>query len=257
MPSKEKKERVKQIRKWFEKSDSLLVLRYRGLRVAEANEFRVEIKNNDAELRVLKNTLTRLALADTPTEEIIPMIDGPIAVVFTSEDMAPVARVIKEFSRGREELYMMGGFFQGTFITAEQADRLATLPPREVVLARMVGQVAAPLSGLIGVCVGPIRKMMGVLAAIADKKEREKEPEAAEAAPEVEEEKPEEDKAETSEVEEEKPEEDKAETSEVEEKKPEEDKAETSEVEEEKPEEDRGDEPTGDEDSGEAKEGTD
>ncbi|MBU4194259.1 MAG: 50S ribosomal protein L10 [Actinobacteria bacterium] len=181
MPSKEKKERVKQIRKWFEEADSLLVLKYRGLRVAAANQLRVEIKDNNAELRVLKNTLTRLALADTPREEITPLIDGPIAVVFTNDDMVPVAKVIKKFSLGHDELFIMGGVFQGTTITAEQAAKLATLPPRDVMLARVVGQVAAPLSGLVGVCAGPIRKMLGVLAAVVEKKE--KEPGSAETQP--------------------------------------------------------------------------
>lgn len=173
MPSKEKKERVTRIRKWFEDADSLLVLKYRGLRVAEANQLRIQIRNNNARLRVLKNTLTRLALAGTPREEIIPMIDGPIAVVFTNDDMVPVAKLIGEFSRGHDELFMVGGVFQGTTITAEQAGTLAALPPRDVLVARMVGQVAAPLSGLVGVCTGPIRKMLGVLVAIAEKKEKE------------------------------------------------------------------------------------
>lgn len=182
MPSKEKKERVKQIRKWFEDADSVLVLKYRGLRVAEANQLRIQVKENNARLRVLKNTLTRLALAGTPREEVTPMIDGPIAVVFSNDDMTPVAKLIREFSRGHDELFMMGGVFQGTMITAKQAEALAILPSRDVMVARMVGQVAAPLSGLVGVCVGPIRKMLGVMAAIAEKKE--KEPGSAVAEPE-------------------------------------------------------------------------
>ena len=173
MPSKEKKERVTQIRKWFEDADSLLVLKYRGLRVADANQLRIQIRSNNARLRVLKNTLTRLALAGTPREEIIPMIDGPIAVVFTNDDIAPVAKLIRDFSRGHDEMFMVGGVFQGTTITAEQAGTLAALPPRNVMVARMVGQMAAPLSGLVVVCAGPIRKMLGVLAAIAEKKEKE------------------------------------------------------------------------------------
>ncbi len=191
MPSKEKKERVAQIRKWFEDADSLLVLKYRGLRVTEANQLRTQIRNNNARLRVLKNTLTRLALAGTPREEIIPMIDGPIAVVFTNDDIAPVAKLIRDLSRGHDELFMIGGVFQGTTITAEQMGTLATLPPRDVMVARMIGQMAAPLSGLVGVCAGPIRKMLGVLAAIAEKKEKEAGstgagPDSTEEGPEVE-----------------------------------------------------------------------
>lgn len=183
MPSQEKKEKVKQITKWFEKSDSLLVLHYKGLKVSEANELREQIRGMDSELRVLKNTLTRIALADTPREELVPLFDGPVAVVFVKEDPAPVARALRDFSRGRQEFYLLGGMLEGHVLSGKQVEAFAMLPPRDVLVAQALGRVAAPLSGMVGVLAGPIRKMLGVMQAVVSKKEAEAPSVAAPEAP--------------------------------------------------------------------------
>lgn len=173
MPGQEKKEKVKQIRKWFEGTDSLFILRYRGLRVADANEFRSKIKGQNAELRVLKNTLTRIALDGTDKETLMTFIDGPIAVVFAGEDPASVARVVREYSRGFKELYIIGGMFEGNVVARDEAEILATLPPRSELLSRAVGQMSAPLHGLLGVCAGTLRKLVTVFQAVARQREEE------------------------------------------------------------------------------------
>lgn len=190
MPSQEKKEKVKKIEKWFENSESVLVLRYKGLKVSEANELRTLVVKNGAELRVLKNTLTRIALTGTPHEELVQLIDGPIAVVFAGQEPTAVAKVLKDYSRGRKDFQLLGGWFKERLITGKQAEAIATLPSREVLLARMLGQAAAPLSGFVGVCAGPIRKMLGLFQALKERaaaetpaQEKGAEPEAAEAVP--------------------------------------------------------------------------
>lgn len=170
VPSQEKKERVKQIKKWFEQADSLLVLHYRGLKVSEANELRVQVKGMNSELRVLKNTLARIALAGTPNEELATMLEGPVAVVFVREDPAPAARSLRDFARGRDDFYLLGGMLEGRVLTGREVEAFALLPPREVLVGMALGCVASPLSGLVGVMAGPLRKMLGVMQAIADKK---------------------------------------------------------------------------------------
>jgi len=170
VPSQEKKEKVKQIKKWFEQSDSLLVLHYRGLKVSEANELRGQVKGMNSELRVLKNTLARIALAGTPNEGLATMLDGPVAVVFVREDPAPVARSLRDFARGRDDFYLLGGMLEGRVLTGGEVEAFALLPPREVLVGMALGSVASPLSGLVGVMAGPLRKMLGVMQAITDKK---------------------------------------------------------------------------------------
>ncbi|MHB8894817.1 MAG: 50S ribosomal protein L10 [Candidatus Geothermincolia bacterium] len=191
MPSQEKKDKVKQIAKWFDETDTLLVLRYRGLRVAEATEIRQRLKGLDSELRVLKNTLTKIALTDTPKEELAPLIDGPVAVVFVRKDAAAVAKVLKEYSKGRKEFHMLGGWLEGIVLDGKQADAFALLPSREVLLAQLVSAIQAPLARLTGNVAGPLRNMVGLLKAFGDKKAAEApapapEPEARAEAPAVE-----------------------------------------------------------------------
>ena len=173
MPSQEKKEKVKQLKWWFEKADSLLILHYKGLTVSEANELRGVLKDYDVDMRVLKNTLTRIALSGTARESLVPFVDGPIAVVFVKGEAAGVARAVREFSRGRSDLFFQGGMIGDMVLSAEQVGSIASLPSKEVLLAQAVGRVASPLSGLVGVCAGPVRKMLGVLAALVEKKEKE------------------------------------------------------------------------------------
>jgi len=180
MPSQEKKDKVKQIARWFDETDQLLVLRYRGLRVAEANEIRQKLTGLDSNMRVLKNTLTRIALADTPKAEIASLIDGPVAVVFVRKDAAAVAKVIKEYSKGRKEFFMLGGWLEGTVLDGKQVEAFALLPSREVLLSQLVGAIQAPLARLTGNMAGTMRNMVGLLKAFGDKKAAEQ------GAPEVE-----------------------------------------------------------------------
>jgi large subunit ribosomal protein L10 len=183
VPNQEKKDKVKQIKKWFEKADSLLVLHYRGLKVSEANELRKQISGLEGELRVLKNTLTRIALADTPREELVPLFEGPVAVVFMNDDPAPVARAIRDFARGRQEFFLLGGMLEGRVLTGKEVEAFAMLPTREVLVAIALGRLASPLSGLVNVMAGPIRQLLGVLEAVAVKQAAAAPPEAPKQAP--------------------------------------------------------------------------
>jgi large subunit ribosomal protein L10 len=169
LPSHEKKDKVKQIRKWFDKSDSLLVIHYKGLKVSEANELRTRVGEMGSELRVLKNTLTRIALAETPREGLSQLMEGPVAVVFVKEDPAPVARAVREFARGRKDFYLLGGMLEGRVMSGSEVEAFALLPPREVLLAQVAGALQAPLSSFASLTVAPLRKALGLFQALADK----------------------------------------------------------------------------------------
>lgn len=185
MPSQVKKEKVKQIKKWFDDTDSLIVLHYKGLKVSEANELRKILTEQGGRLRVLKNTLTRIALKGTEHEDLMPLIDGPVAVVFTDRDASVLARTIREFARGREELYFQGGLLEDRVLSRVEMETVSTLPSREVLLGRLVGQVSAPMFGLVNVCIGPLRAFLGLFNALKAKKEQEEKAAVSGASSEV------------------------------------------------------------------------
>jgi large subunit ribosomal protein L10 len=178
VPSKEKIEKVKQIRKWFDSADSLIVMHYVGLKVSEAAEIRAQIKGGGNELRVLKNTLTKIALDGTDKSALTDVIDGPTAVVFVNEDLAGTARILKEFSKGRKGIYFQGGMLGSRLLNAGDVDSISTLPPRDVLLAQMAGLISGQLSGIVSIVVAPARKMLSLMRALSDKLEREAPPAA-------------------------------------------------------------------------------
>jgi large subunit ribosomal protein L10 len=181
MPSQEKKEKVKEIKKWFDGAKSVLVLHYSGLKVSEANELRGIIGKNDAELRVLKNTLTKIALEGSPYEQLVELLQGPVAVVFAADDPTQVARALRDFSRGRGQFYLLGGLVKERLLNGKQVEAIATLPPREVLLGQLVGVLQAPLARIVWAVAAPPRKMLGLLQALSDKKAEAQPAEALEA----------------------------------------------------------------------------
>lgn len=176
VPSQENKEKVRQIKKWFEKSDALLVLRYRGLRVSEADELREQVKSMNSEMRVMKNTLARIALAGTANEGLVSLLDGPVAMVFVHDDPAPIARSLRDFARGRKEFHLLGGMLEGKVLDGKQVEAFAMLPPREALIAQALGVAVSPLSSFATVIAGPIRKLMTVMRAISENANQASEP---------------------------------------------------------------------------------
>ncbi|MBN1289656.1 MAG: 50S ribosomal protein L10 [Actinobacteria bacterium] len=171
MPSEKNIEKVKQAGKWFKESDSVLLLHYTGLKVSEAGELRGQLIEQEAALRVIKNTLAKIALADAGREEIIEFIDGPTAAVFVSGDFAATTKSIMSFSKGRNGLWIQGGLLDGVVLSREDAEKIATLPSREVLLAQTAGRLSSPLSALAGVCSGLFRNVLGGFSALAAQKE--------------------------------------------------------------------------------------
>ncbi len=171
MPRPDKVEKVKEIRKYFDSVNAVIVTEYRGLNVKDMAELRKSLRENDVEYRVLKNTLVRIALRDTKSEPVLALVEGPIAVAFVRGDVSKAAQALISYSRAKPELKVKGGFIEGRLVEAPGIRTIATLPPREVLLARLVGTMNMPVSNLVGVLSGPSRSLVQVLNAIRDKKE--------------------------------------------------------------------------------------
>ena len=146
---------------------------YRGLTVREVEELRAVLRGEGISYRVTKNTLLRLASKNTPAlAGIDPSIFvGPTALAMGFDDEVAPARVIFQYAKTHQALEIVGGITgDGTVLTAAQVKALATLPTREQLLGQVVGTIAAPLTGFVGVMSGNVRSIINVLNALSEAK---------------------------------------------------------------------------------------
>ncbi len=146
---------------------------YRGLSVPEIEELRATLRSEGMTYRVSKNTLLRLAAKSNPAMgEIDPAtFSGPMALAMGFDDEVAPARVIFQYAKAHEALEIVGAITSdGTLLTPDQVKALATLPTREQLLGQVVGTIAAPLTGFVGVMAGNVRSIINVLNALSEVK---------------------------------------------------------------------------------------
>ncbi|MHB1296200.1 MAG: 50S ribosomal protein L10 [Anaerolineae bacterium] len=139
---------------------------YRGLTVAQVSDLRRQLRPVNSEAVVVKNTLMRIALerAGKPTDHAV--MSGPSLVTFIYDDVAGATKALTDFARPNEAvLQLMGGVISNRLMNVEQVRSLTTMPSREVLLARVVGGVQAPLSGFVGTLSAVLRGFATVLNA--------------------------------------------------------------------------------------------
>jgi large subunit ribosomal protein L10 len=170
---------VEQYLERLQKSQGLILTDYRGLRVSEIEELRRSLRGAQATYQVVKNRLLLLALRQMGLSMPQEWLEGPVAVAFCHGEMPAAAKVIQDFAKGHEQFAVKGGLVGKTPITAPQVAALASLPPREVVLAQVLGTVNAPASRVVGVVASGIRQVLNVLQAYVDKLEGKTAPQVA------------------------------------------------------------------------------
>ncbi|MCC6936498.1 MAG: 50S ribosomal protein L10, partial [Thermomicrobiales bacterium] len=127
-----------------------------------------QLREHNAEVRVAKNTLTRIAARQHDMEALEPELVGPTAIVTAFDDPVQPAKVLSEFARSSRILQIKSAMLEGQLIGADQVEALASLPSREVLVAKVVGGLSSPLYGIVGVLAAPMRSLMYVLQARAE-----------------------------------------------------------------------------------------
>jgi large subunit ribosomal protein L10 len=150
---------------------SLILTEYRGLTVAEITELRRALKGGSAEYHVVKNSLTQRAADAVGIQGLAPYLVGPTAVAFTSGDAVAAAKIITAFSKKTPVLQVKAGLVDGRVLPREEILAMAELPPREVMVARLMGIMVAPLQGLGAVLSGSLRAMVVGLDQVRQKRE--------------------------------------------------------------------------------------
>jgi large subunit ribosomal protein L10 len=173
VPSASNVAEVEAIKDRLEGSVAALLTEYRGLDVKELFELRASLRGSSTEYRVLKNTLTSIAVRQAGYEDLVPLLQGPTAVAFVHGDPVQAAKDLAEFARTHPALVVKGGVLDGKVLAAEEVRRLATLESREVLLARLAGLFQAPLQQTVSLLAAPLRQVATMTSALRDKQAEE------------------------------------------------------------------------------------
>ena len=179
MARPEKAEAVRDIAGRFSDSEAALLTEYRGLTVTDMAEVRGALREVDADYKVLKNTLARIAVREVGLDELVEMLEGPIAIAFCRGDAAAAAKAIDEASRRFPVLSLRGGVLRGKVIDSDQARQLASLEPREVQLAKMAMLMQSPVQQTANVLSALLRDLGSVLSQVLESKRSDGEGAAA------------------------------------------------------------------------------
>jgi len=180
MPNATKIERVAELKEQIESANALLLTEYRGLTVEEITELRRSLRDVDASLSVIKNTLMQRAANDAGIAELDELLVGPSAIAFVNGDVVAVAKKLKDASKQFPALVIKGGYMDGAPLDAAGASSLADLESREVMLSKIAGMLKSEMSRAAATFIATQSKFLSLLEAYKEKLPAEEAP-AAEA----------------------------------------------------------------------------
>jgi large subunit ribosomal protein L10 len=170
LPTEAKRETVAALREELAKARTLIVSEYRGLTVREIAEIRRALRKQDVSYRVVKNRLMRIAAEDSVGEALSPLLNGPTAIAFGTDE-AGTAKAVLDATRPYNKVVRITGAVLGDkAIDGDAVSRLAALPPREVLLAKLAGGMQAPVGTLASLFAAPLRNLGYALAQLAEQK---------------------------------------------------------------------------------------
>ncbi|RHA08742.1 50S ribosomal protein L10 [Megasphaera sp. AM44-1BH] len=163
---------VEEMKEKLQSAQGAVFVGFSGLSVADVTKLRRKFREGGVEYKVVKNTLTRIAADELGFNDLDAVLEGPTAIAYSAEDTVAPAKILKDFIKETktEALTVKAGIADGQVIDAAAVEALASLPSREELLAKLVGSMQAPISGLVNVLQGNIRNMVYVLDAVRAKK---------------------------------------------------------------------------------------
>jgi len=174
MPNQQNINSLESIREKISNASAIYFTDYVGLTVEETNKLRSQFHEASVEYRVLKNTLVNIAVKEQGYEGLDDVLKGPTALAFGAEDPTAPARVIKEFLKNegktKEKPAVKGLVFEGEVLDASFYQKLANLPSKEELLAKLLGGLQSPIQNTLSVLQAPMRNLVGVLTSLKETK---------------------------------------------------------------------------------------
>lgn len=177
MPTEEKIQAVKEIQEMLDGATIVISTSYARLPVSQMTILRHALREKGVRFKVVKNTLAYLAADAAGQPAIKEVIKGPSGVAFGYGEVTAPAKALSDFIRvNRSPMTIQGAVMDGRALTAAQVEQLATLPSKEEIIARLLGQMQAPISGLLYVLNGPIAGLARVLQGHVENLQKQEQP---------------------------------------------------------------------------------
>jgi large subunit ribosomal protein L10 len=161
---------IDKVRKTSDKAKVTILTDYKGMTVKSVTELKKKLKANNAEMKIVKNTLFARVIGKEYSEAFKPLLEGQTAIIFGMEDPIAPVKVLVTFITENEKPVLKGGIFEGKFVTVEQIKAISKLPGRQELIAKVVWGIKSPLSGLVYALKGNINKLVWALDAVKNKK---------------------------------------------------------------------------------------
>ena len=167
-----KQQAVAEIVQKFKGAKSVVVVDYKGLTVEEVTGLRAKFRAGGVDYVVYKNTLVRRAIEELKITGFDDILKGPSAFAVSLKDEITGAKIIKEYMENdkRKVLSVKAGYIEGNTIDAKAVEALAALPPKEVLIARLMGSLNAPVTNLVGVLSATLRSLVYAVEAVRKQK---------------------------------------------------------------------------------------
>ena len=137
---------VQEISEHVKDAQSVVIVDYRGLTVAEDTELRKQLREAGVTYKVYKNTLMNFAFKNTEFESLAPVLEGPSAIAISTTDATAPARVLSKFAKNAPAIEIKAGVVEGTFYDADGMKAIAAVPSREELLSKFLGSIQSPIS---------------------------------------------------------------------------------------------------------------
>lgn len=164
---------LEEITELFKDAKAITVTDYRGLTVDKVNQLRGQLREAGTRFKVVKNTLSRIALKEAGVdEEFIKLFVGPVAVAVDYEDITAGIKVLSKFveDKANKNLEIKGGYIEGRLCSVQELDALSKLPGKDELRAQLLSLLQTPARNFVSLCNAPARNILGVLKNYSDSK---------------------------------------------------------------------------------------
>ena len=165
-----KSEKIDEIKSKAEKAQVAVLTEYKGYSVEEITNLRRALQKDGGDYMVTKNTLAKIALKGTGFEVLADALKGPIAIAFGFQDQVSPAKAVSKFISDTKKGAILGGALDGKLLDAKEVEALAKLPSKEELIAKILGSINSPASGIVGSINAVMAQLTRAMAAVRDQK---------------------------------------------------------------------------------------